>query len=184
VDQPHFPRPQPVLNRFLSLNCQSDVVVVLAVNEHLESVSLCKTFYEAHAVFERAAGQITGDAGAENAVAPIGHEIEPAASHSSIQEDVDGRDKPGHDEYERPEKAPQGNRNLDVTFYLTLVSDTVTAYSSLIEGHGAEAHRVMGARAVPAGGFAACSRAAWVSCLPALRPGWEVHPWTGIGEGG
>src|ERR1700722_17494497 len=52
------------------------------------------------------------------------------------------------------------------------------------EGHGAEAHRVMGARAVPAGGFAACSRAAWASCLPALRPGWEVHPWTGTGEGG
>jgi hypothetical protein len=41
----------------------------------------------------------------------------------------------------------------------------------------------MGARAVPAGGFAVRSRAAWASCLPALRPGWEVHPWTGTGEG-
>src|SRR6202008_4805195 len=39
---------------------------------------------------------------------------------------------------------------------------------ALREGHGAEAHRVMGARAVPAGGFAACSRAVWASCLPAL----------------
>src|ERR1700689_276053 len=36
------------------------------------------------------------------------------------------------------------------------------------EGHGAEAHRLMGARAVPAGGFAVRSRAAWASCLPAL----------------
>src|SRR5580704_14895399 len=41
---------------------------------------------------------------------------------------------------------------------LTLVSFTVTSQSSLIEGRGAEAHRVMRARAVPAGGFAACSR--------------------------
>jgi hypothetical protein len=71
-----------------------------------------------------------------------------------------------------------------VTFSLTLVSITVTKQSSLREGRGAEAHRVMGARAVPAGGFAVRSRAAWASCLPALRPGWEVHPWTGTGEGG
>src|ERR1700692_2341930 len=67
---------------------------------------------------------------------------------------------------------------------LTPVSLPVTPQSSLIEGRGAEAHCGAGARAVPAGGFAACSRAAWASCLPALRPGWEVHPWTGTGEGG
>ena len=79
-------------------------------------------------------------------------------------------------------------RNLRCIFFrdgrLTLVPNPVTLQSSLIEGRGAEAHRVMGARAVPAGGFAACSRAAWASCLPALRPRWEVHPWTGTGEGG
>ncbi len=61
---------------------------------------------------------------------------------------------------------------------LTCVPIPVTLASSLIEGRGAEAHRVMGARAVPAGGFAACSRAAWVSvsrhddrggrCIPGL----------------
>jgi hypothetical protein len=80
--------------------------------------------------------------------------------------------------------AMQGAAEYHVTFLLTHVSTSVTSQSSLREGHGAEAHRVMGARAVPAGGFAACSRAAWASCLPALRPGWEVHPWTGTGEGG
>jgi hypothetical protein len=46
-----------------------------------------------------------------------------------------------------------------VTFSLTLVSITVTKQSSLREGRGAEAHRVMGVGAVPAGGFAGCSRA-------------------------
>jgi hypothetical protein len=34
-------------------------------------------------------------------VAPIGHDIDPAARHEPIQEDVDGRDKPGHDGGER-----------------------------------------------------------------------------------
>jgi hypothetical protein len=48
-------------------------------------------------MFKCAAWQIAGDAGVQNAVASIGHEIEPAACHASIEEDVDGRDKPGHD---------------------------------------------------------------------------------------
>jgi len=41
-----------------------------------------------------------------------------------------------------------------------------------------------GAGAVPAGGFAIRSRAAWASCLPAWWPGCEVHRWTGTGEAG
>src|SRR6202044_224011 len=83
-----------------------------------------------------------------------------------------------------PFAPPAGEAFVGVTFLLTYVSSSVTSQSSLREGHDAEAHCVMGARAVPAGGFAVCSRAAWASCLPTLRPGWEVHPWTGTGEGG
>jgi hypothetical protein len=45
---------------------------------------------------------------------------------SARKQDVDGRDKPGHDEFERPEKALRGKRNFDVTFFLTMVSDIVT----------------------------------------------------------
>jgi len=41
--------------------------------------------------------QVAGDADIENVVASIGFDIDPAASHGPIQEDVDGRDKPGHD---------------------------------------------------------------------------------------
>jgi hypothetical protein len=67
-----------------------------------------------------------------------------------------------------PDNRPKTHRNFLRDNLLTFVSVIVTSLSSLIEGHGAEAHRVMGARAVPAGGFAACSRAAWASCLPAL----------------
>src|SRR5580700_1192300 len=93
----------------------------------------------------------------------------------------------------RAELPPEGKgastspcRGLDTVslLYWQLSLLTLLHNSRSGEGHDAEAHRVMGARAVPAGGFAACSRAAWASCLPALRPGWEVHPWTGTGEGG
>lgn len=52
------------------------------------------------------------------------------------------------------------------------------------EGHGAEAHRVMGARAVPAGGFAACSRAAWVSASRHYDRGGRCIPGLGQAKAG
>jgi hypothetical protein len=62
--------------------------------------------------------------------------------------------------------APRGKFFRDYT--LTLVPIAATSQSSLREGRGAEARRAMAAKAVPAGGFAVRSRAAWASCLPAL----------------
>jgi hypothetical protein len=81
-----------------------------------------------------------------------------------------------------------GERERHVTFTETILDiRPYSGYTTILaplKDMAPEAHRVMGARAVPAGGFAVCFRAAWASCLPALRPGWEVHPWTGTGEGG
>jgi hypothetical protein len=37
-------------------------------------------------------------AGVQNPVAPIRHEIDAPARHVLLKQDVDGRDKPGHDE--------------------------------------------------------------------------------------
>jgi|HubBroStandDraft_2_1064218.scaffolds.fasta_scaffold60108_5 hypothetical protein len=45
---------------------------------------------------------------------------------SARRQDVDGRACPGHDEHEQLEKALRGHRNFNVTFPLTIVSDTVT----------------------------------------------------------
>ena len=35
LDQPYFPCSRPMLHCFLTLDCQSNVVIALAVNEHL-----------------------------------------------------------------------------------------------------------------------------------------------------
>ena len=45
----------------------------------------------------RTTQQIAGDASIENAVASVGHEVDEAVGHLRIEQDVDGRDKPGHD---------------------------------------------------------------------------------------
>src|SRR5258708_32946788 len=76
------------------------------------------------------------------------------------------------------------DRRTLVTFILTCVPITVTPQSSLIEGHDAEAHRVMGARAVPAGGFAGCSRAAWVSASRHYDRGGRCIPGLGQAKAG
>src|SRR5437773_10564963 len=87
-----------MLNGLLALNCEPDIVVMLAIDEHFKSVALAETFDQSLTVFEGAPGQVAGDAGIENAVAPIGDQIKPTARHLCIEEDVDGRDKPGHDQ--------------------------------------------------------------------------------------
>jgi hypothetical protein len=59
-------------------------------------------------MFPCAARQIAGHPAARRAVAPVGHEVESSAlnpwldaAHALLQQDVDGRDKPGHDGVER-----------------------------------------------------------------------------------
>jgi hypothetical protein len=53
---------------------------MLAIDEHLKPVAFRKSYNQSLAMFKGAAGQIAGDAGIENAVAPIGHEIKPTVS--------------------------------------------------------------------------------------------------------
>ena len=52
VDEPNFPSSRPMLDGFLALNCEQDIVVVLAINENFESVALGKAFDQPLAVFE------------------------------------------------------------------------------------------------------------------------------------
>src|SRR4051794_5651715 len=71
---------------------------MFVVDEALQSITLREPFHHAFTMLKRAAREVAGDAGVKNAIASIGHEIEPAAFHVIIKsKDVDGRDKPGHD---------------------------------------------------------------------------------------
>jgi hypothetical protein len=49
----YFPRSRPVLDRFFALNRQTDVVVVLAMHEDLQSVTLREPGHETGAMLKR-----------------------------------------------------------------------------------------------------------------------------------
>ena len=46
MKQPHFPGARPVFYCFLALNCQSDVVVMLTINELLTQKRPCRCVHE------------------------------------------------------------------------------------------------------------------------------------------
>ncbi len=81
-----------------ALNGQPDVVVLLKIDEGFESVAFGETIDCSVAVFINAANKVVGHSHIKSAVRPICEQIDKAASHAVIVEDVDGRDKPGHDE--------------------------------------------------------------------------------------
>src|SRR2546422_8993276 len=85
VNEPHLPSTRPMFDCFLSLNGVTDVIEALVIHEYLQAVLLCESLNEAFPMLESATRQIARDAGIENAVPPIGNEINPAASHRSIE---------------------------------------------------------------------------------------------------
>jgi hypothetical protein len=61
-------------------------------------VTFRESFNDTFPMFPRALWQITGDAGVQDAIASVGDEINPTTCHATLlKQDVDGRDKPGHD---------------------------------------------------------------------------------------
>ena len=88
-----------MLDVVLALDGSPDVVKPLEIDEPVQSVSFGKAFDETRPMLERAANQIIRHADIKNAVRSIGQNVNvPAACHAEILQDVDGRDKPGHDD--------------------------------------------------------------------------------------
>lgn len=79
VDEAHLPGAGPVLHGFLPLDGVADVGEVLVPDEALEAVFLREALDQPLAVLPRAAEQVARHAAIERAVAPVGHEIDPAA---------------------------------------------------------------------------------------------------------
>src|SRR5262245_49420772 len=79
MNEPHLPCARPVLDRFLALDRRADVIVGLVVHQHLEPVSFREPLDQPFAMLIRPLRKIAGDAGVERAVAPIGHDVDPAA---------------------------------------------------------------------------------------------------------
>jgi hypothetical protein len=64
-----------MLDRFFALNCRSDVVMVFEIDEAFEGVPLRETVNQTFAVFIATPNEIARDAGVENTVTTIGHDV-------------------------------------------------------------------------------------------------------------
>jgi hypothetical protein len=97
VDQPHLPRTRPVLDRLLTLDRGANIVMLFKIDELLQVILLRETEYQTVAMFIAAPDEVAGDADVKRTIAAAGHYVNKAATHRTNQQDVDGRDKSGHD---------------------------------------------------------------------------------------
>jgi len=64
-----------MLDRFFTLNCRSNVVMVFEVDETFETVPFRETVNQTFAMSKATLNEIAGDAGVENPVTTIGHDV-------------------------------------------------------------------------------------------------------------
>jgi hypothetical protein len=79
------------------LNGVADVIELLEIYQPLQTVSLREAIDESGAMLEYPADKIARHADIQDAVRTIGQNVDVATCHVEILQDVDGRDKPGHD---------------------------------------------------------------------------------------
>ena len=79
MNESHLPGSRPMLDRLFALNGISNIVKALCINQSLQAVVSCKSVNKAVPMFVGSPRQVTCDADVQDAVAPIGHEINPAA---------------------------------------------------------------------------------------------------------
>ena len=87
-----------MLDIVLALDGVTDIVKLLEVDQSLQSIPLGEAFHESGSMLIDAANKIACDADVENTVRAIGKNVNPSTSHAGILQDVDGRNKSGHDE--------------------------------------------------------------------------------------
>jgi len=83
----------------LTLNGVADVFESFEIDQSLQSVPLGEAFDESRAMFEHSTNKIVCHPNVKDAIRTIGQNIDVSTCHAEILQDVDGRDKPGHDEF-------------------------------------------------------------------------------------
>ena len=89
-----------MLHIVLALDRIADGLKSFEINESFYSIPFGEAFNEPGPMLKYAADQIVCHAHVENAVRLICEDVNVTTSHAEILQDVDGRDKPGHDERE------------------------------------------------------------------------------------
>ncbi len=85
VDKAHLPAPSPMLDRFFALDRVANIVKVLEINQSFQPAAFGESLNNSLSMFKDASGQMTCDADVQDAVAMIGHEIDPATRHFQIK---------------------------------------------------------------------------------------------------
>ena len=86
-----------MLDGCFALNGGQNIIEVLHVDQSFQAVMLCKSINKPLPVFIGSSRQVARNADVQDAVTPIGHEINPAPAIFRLKQDVDGRNKSGHD---------------------------------------------------------------------------------------
>ena len=84
----------------LALDGVADVVESFEVHQSLQSLPLGESLDESRAMLKNPTNEIVRHPNVQNAVRSIGQNINVSTCHVESLQDVDGRDKPGHDEIE------------------------------------------------------------------------------------
>jgi hypothetical protein len=87
-----------VLDIVFALKRITDVIEPLEINQSFQSVPFGEAIHESRAMLEYAADKVACHANVQNAIGTIGQNVNVSTCHVEILQDVDGRDKPGHDE--------------------------------------------------------------------------------------
>jgi hypothetical protein len=82
----------------LSLDRLPDIVEAFKIDQSFQSMALCETINEPGSMFKHPTDKIICHSNVKSSVGSIGQNVDVAAGHLEIVKDVDGRDKPGHDE--------------------------------------------------------------------------------------
>jgi hypothetical protein len=93
-----LPRARPMFDIVLALDGISNIIKFFEIDESLQSMALGKAFDESGAMFEYPPDEIVRHADIQDAVGAIGQNVNIPTCHTGILQDVDGRDKPGHDD--------------------------------------------------------------------------------------
>jgi hypothetical protein len=87
-----------MLDVVLALNGVADIVEPFKIDQSLQSIPPGEPLDESRTMLKHPTDKIVRHPNLQNAVRTIGQNIYVATCHAEILQDVDGRDKPGHDE--------------------------------------------------------------------------------------
>ena len=87
-----------MLDIVFALNGVTDVIELLKIDQPFQTISLGEAVDESGAMLEHPTDKVACYPDIQDAVRTIGQNVNMATCHTDSLQDVDGRDKPGHDE--------------------------------------------------------------------------------------